>query len=343
MSYLVNPGAWQKMFAVPSEIVDKHIRLAGSLQLKVLLVILRYSAEGIDAEKISEILKTDKADVSDAMHYWAENGILFESGEAPKAFPEPEKRETAAAAAAETKKEELPKRAEPQRKMPLPEIKPDIEQIASRCEECPELRYLYSEAQIKLGRTIGYDGQASLLMLHDNYGLPVEVILMIIGYCMSIDKKAMSYILKVGKSWAEKEIDTLEKAESEIARLSAMKTLWVKFKSLTGIPNPLPTAKQRDYLVKWNTVWGFSCDMIYLAYEEMVDHTEKISFPYMDKILESWRENGITTPQLVMKAKQERAQNTNNKKTASKPSGSQPSYDVDEFIKRAMRGAGGAV
>ena len=82
--------------------------------------------------------------------------------------------------------------------------------------------------------------------------------------------------------------------------------------------------------------------MIYLAYEEMLDHTDKISFPYMDKILENWRSNGITTPQLLMKNRQEREQSkiTNNQSKNMQQSNT-PSYNVDDFIKRAMQGADG--
>lgn len=347
MAYHINPQAWNQMFPIPAEIVDNHIRLAGALQLKVLLVLFRYSAEGADEEKIAQILKTDPADVRDAMHYWAENGILLEDDRAAvkRAAPKGTKPAESPKPAAYTQitAETAPSPAKATVIAPLPEIKPDLEQIASRCEECPELCYLYAEAQSKLGRTIGYDGQASLLMLHDNCGLPVEVILMLIGYCVSIDKRNMNYILKVGKSWAERDIDTLERAESEIERLTSLNTLWAKFKSLTGITVPRPTSKQSEFLYKWNTQWGFSCDMIYLAYEEMVDHTDKISFPYMDRILENWKENGITTPQILMKSRQEREQNKQSKNgsSAGSASGGGPSYDVDEFIKRAMQGADG--
>ena len=40
MNYSVNPSAFKSIFAVPTDIVDKHIRLANEHQLKVLLWIL---------------------------------------------------------------------------------------------------------------------------------------------------------------------------------------------------------------------------------------------------------------------------------------------------------------
>ena len=37
MEYKLNLGSWNSVFAVPSDIVDKHLKLAGAVQLKVLL------------------------------------------------------------------------------------------------------------------------------------------------------------------------------------------------------------------------------------------------------------------------------------------------------------------
>ena len=48
MSYSVNPSAFKSIFAVPTDIVDKHIRLANEHQLKVLLWILRNSPDNPD-------------------------------------------------------------------------------------------------------------------------------------------------------------------------------------------------------------------------------------------------------------------------------------------------------
>ena len=83
-------------------------------------------------------------------------------------------------------------------------------QIAKRGSESAEIAFLFNEAQKKLGRTIGYDSQSSLLMIHDAYGLPVEVILMLIDYCVSIGKTGVNYITSTAKNWGEKEIDSID-------------------------------------------------------------------------------------------------------------------------------------
>ena len=168
MNYKVNPDALSAVFMVPSQIVDKHIKLAGGQQLKVLLWTLRHAGEGFDMEKLCRDLNFSVPDAQDYLQYWVETGILVSDGTADSAF----------APVVSEKNAEPPKA-----KKELPDIEPSrptAAEIAQRAEESADIKFLLLETQNKLGRTIGYDGQCTLLMMHDTYGIPVEVILMII-------------------------------------------------------------------------------------------------------------------------------------------------------------------
>ena len=48
MSYTIDLGQWNSIFAVPASVVDNHIKLATEAQLKVLLYILRNSGTELD-------------------------------------------------------------------------------------------------------------------------------------------------------------------------------------------------------------------------------------------------------------------------------------------------------
>lgn len=324
MEFKISPSAWGPMFAVPSSVTDSYLKLAGKNQLKVLLWIFRHSADGIDIDGTVRGTGLQHPEVLEALQFWGDCGII-------------EKCENDEHTAAQNTIQlpfEPPKADEPKKQLAhLPISKPDVNQIAARITEEPELRMMYAEAQQKLGRTIGYDGQSSLLMIHDQYGLPVEVILMLIEYAVSEGKTSMAYISKVGREWGESEIDTLEKAEQRITQLRESKTLWSKFRARTGIQNPKPTASQENFLIQWSQKLGFSMEMIYLAYEEMANHTSNVSFPYMNKILLSWHENGIRKPTDL-----ENLRISRSKTTADAPakSGQSASYDLDEFSRRAL-------
>ena len=76
MEYRMNLGAWNSVFAVPCEVVDRHLKLAGALQLKVLLWALRHSGEAFTTAALAEATGASEADVRDAMLYWTENGLF---------------------------------------------------------------------------------------------------------------------------------------------------------------------------------------------------------------------------------------------------------------------------
>ena len=56
MEYKLDLGAWNSVFAVPCNIVDEHLRLAGAAQLKVILWVLRHAGEAFSVEDIASII-----------------------------------------------------------------------------------------------------------------------------------------------------------------------------------------------------------------------------------------------------------------------------------------------
>ncbi|MBR3780918.1 MAG: DnaD domain protein [Clostridia bacterium] len=325
MSYSVNPSVFKSIFAVPTDIIDKHIRLVNGDQLKVLLWILRNSTDNPDIAEMSKALKMNASDVADYLQYWVLTGILTEDGN--QSVPVITQVET-------------PKETKPEIKIPEPisvaPSKPSSKEIIERIEESPEIGHLFNEAQQLLGKTIGYDGQCTLLLLHDHYGLPTEVLFMMIDYCVSIGKSNYAYLEAVGKDWGTREIDTLDKAAEQISILKNANSLWKEFALNAGITNPRPTVKQTEYLRRWSSEWKFGINMIILAYEEMANHTSKLSMAYIDKILMNWHEKGFKKPEDIEKASEE--QNSKVKPVQKTGNGNEASYDLDKFKEESLYG-----
>jgi DnaD/phage-associated family protein len=315
MSYSINPSAYGEMFAVPGRAVDNFIKLASPVQLKTLLWIFRHTSQAIDACVIASNIGYSEPDVSDALVALCEWDVLVSDNKKFSVMPQPKKDAAV--------------------KTPLPDIqpiKPSYAQIITRCKESPQINNMFVDIQEILGKTIGYDGQSVLIMMHDQYGLPCEVIYMLVDYCVTINKSNFSYIAKIGKDWGEKEIDSIEKADEQIKILNSCNSVWKQFAAMAGIQNPRPTASQSAYLRTWSVEMKFSVEMIYLAYEEMVDHSNKISFAYMNKVLSTWHDKGLKTPDDVEKDKLEFRKRKESKTTSS--SGN-TSFDMDEFNRRA--------
>lgn len=314
MSYSINPSVWGNMCALPSDITDKYLKLASGTQIKTALWIFRHASEPIEPAAIAKKVGDSQTNVEEALRYWASVGIL--NSEAPEI-----KQSRAAAPPAVPK--QLPD---------LPTSKPTYEQIKLRCKESPELELLFRELQQKLGKTIGYDGQSTFLMMYDSYGLPYEVIFMLVDYCVSVGKTSFNYMAKLAKDWGEREIDTIEKADEAISALTVCQSVWSKLCAMTGIQNPKPTARQSQYLLTWVNDYKFSVEMIYLAYEEMANNCTKTSFAYINAVLTDWYQKGYKNPQDAEKAKTAKPAE---KRTKRQPKDSGGSYDMTEFERRA--------
>ena len=340
MSYSINLGAWNSVFAVPCSVVDQNLKLAGSVQLKVLLWVLRHAGEPFEAQDIAEALGIDRADVGDAMLYWQETGVVAVNGETV-APPPAGAGQTEAAFAPEKQPVQESHPQAPSREPPPEEQKPrllsrpqkpDNEFVARRMSESTEIACLMQSAQEILGRLISNGDSATLLMLHDNFGLPSDVIIMLLQYAASIGKSNMRYIEKAAINWADEEIFTHEKAEEKLRRLSETQKAWRTVEQTLGMPHRSPSAKEEGFAALWILQWKFSDKMVREAYDRAVDATGKFNVSYMNRILERWQKEGISTPEQAAKEKADRANPT-------KPGGGKEkplTFDIDEYERTSV-------
>lgn len=190
--------------------------------------------------------------------------------------------------------------------------------------ESTEIACLMQEAEQILGRLISNGDSATLLMIHDDFGLPADVIIMLLQYVVSVGKSNSRYIEKTAMNWADEEIFTHEKAEEKLRRLAENGEAWHTVEQSVGIPHRSPTSKEQEFASKWVSDWHFTTAMIHEAYERNVDATGKFSPNYMNKILERWHKDGIATLQQAQQEKLERA-------SARSKAPSKTTYDITEY------------
>lgn len=301
MSYSIHLGMWNAVFAVPCSVVDKHLKLAGAVQLKVLLWMLRHAGESFEQQDIADFLGIDRADVGDAMAYWRETGLISGEEEQPAAPAQPAAAPAPAAPAAAQPPEEPVKRV-----LSRPQ-KADNAFVAERIAESTDISCLMQSAQQILGRLISNGESATLLMIHDDFGLPSDVIVMLLQYAQSIGRANMRYIEKTAMNWADEGILTHEKAEEKLQQLADCRAAWHTVEQAVGIPHRSPSDKEQTFASVWITKWKFSSAMIREAYDRSVDNTGKFSMSYMNKILERWQKSGISTTQQAEEDKLARA------------------------------------
>lgn len=341
MKYTINPMIYTNMFPLPTCIADEHIRTASLPQMKIILWLFRHSAEGEASSKdIAAAVGLYESEVDDAIRYWTDCGVILHSGAAPTEIYSP--KATVQEDEAEPESSEPPEADIPEKSKIVESIHinpPSHQEVAKRCAESKYIRELFLTTEQRIGSTLSFSMQSTLLMLHDDYGLSVEVISLLIEYAISQKKATTRFIANTGRLWCEKEIDTIDKAMDYIEEVGSAEKYWAEFREKTGVKNPSPTKVQREYLHSWINTMGFSMDMIVLAYEEMANNTDKFSFPYMNKVLVNWKKSSITTPVDAAQAKKERQEKFSGKgkKASSVKEDRQPaSYDLDAYTKKAF-------
>lgn len=328
MNLSVNLGCWNSIFAIPCDVVDKHIKLAGAAQLKVLLFMLRHAGQNISINKIAKALAMDELDVKDSLQYWMETKVILEPEE-KKVGKEDEDMKVENNAHEETEKATCGA----VKRVPLRAERPDSAFVARRIDESAEISFLMQEAQVILSRPISGGDSATLLMLHDSDGLPVDVILMIMQYAVSVGKCNMRYIEKMAISWAQEEIDTIEKAEKKIVVLENYRKAWTALEKIIGIEHRSPSAKEDEAANRWINEWGISEELLKEAYDRCINAKGRYILSYMDGIIKRWHGAGVKTLSQVFA---EDRQKKSSGQRVLKNTNDVTSYNIDEYERNYM-------
>lgn len=287
MSYKINLGAWGSVFAVPSSLVDAHLKLATESSLKVLLYILRNSDKDNSLEDIAKAVSVHPEQVKEAVDFWIERGLIASIDSVLTATPA-----TLDEVESDAEKIQTPVQKKP-RAMSR-SVRPDSRFVARRLNENKDLALLMDEAQIALSKPLSSGDTATLVMLHDTDGLPCDVLALLINFCVSEGKGNMRAIERMGTQWASEGIFTIADAEQKIIRLSQSNNAWSKVSKIFGLKNiGSPTKSQLSYANTWCNEWNFSDDMILEAYERCVNQKGEYSIKYINGILAKWYSSEI--------------------------------------------------
>lgn len=341
MEYRLDVGLWNQVFAVPAALVDRHLKLAGKEQLQAILWLLRHPDRSFAPAELAEALGMPEDAALDCLDYWEDRGLLASAMGELRPVPQPEAPPSVRPAAPAPAREEAPP---PKEAKPLPAKKrmprPDTEHLAARLEESEEVRFLMQEAEATLGKTLSPAMTALLLAATDDYGLPVEVTVMLLHYAKEVGKTGTSYIDSVARDWAESGVFSLEAADAKLQDLSQRRLAWNKVSSAAGLPKRSPSKKEEEAALRWVEQWGFSQEMLSAAYERCVDNTGKFSAAYMDRVLESWHTAGVRNLEELSahEEKKQAARQAEKEKPRSRKDGDGggKSYDIDELARMSF-------
>lgn len=288
MTYKWNAAVLGEVFALPSAVADRTLRLAGAAQLKVLVWFAKNGGT-FDPAACAAAIGLSPADCTDAMQFWIETGVLTAEGApAPAAAPA----------------EFVPAVSAPPPSLPsltmtakTPETRPQFPDVVARQKSCGDFDYLLKNAEQRLGRALTHGEMETFLYIYDTLGLPAEVILMILVDMVTRDKiraksSVRTYLEKVAITWADKGIRTIAAAEEELCRIERRERVRERMKELFALDRT-PNLLQVDAMVRWTEEWDFSEDVILVAFERCREKTGGFQSGYMSRILEGWHADGI--------------------------------------------------
>lgn len=303
-------------FLVPDDFIELHLKELNEACVKVFLYA-KYAAEKNGGTVKCDLLYAafgDRTYVQEALRTLVSRGCLYVDKNSVISFTE------------EREQIQRPKYTSAE--------------VTQSLDRDIQLQMLMQAAEQVLGKMLTASAAESLYSMYDWLGLPVEVILKLLEYCVGIGKKSMAYIEKVAITWHKEGITTLEAAQAYLALETQKRTFSYKAKQIFGIDSRNLTSKEESLVSKWQMM-GVSEELLQFAFDYTVDNTGKLAFAYMDKVLCAWVEAGALTPQQAQRFIDAYKKAGTADKSAVKKKGEKPGvygadkYDYEEIRRRA--------
>ena len=204
------------------------------------------------------------------------------------------------------------------------------EEISRLDQSDPGFSAVLQEAALVMGRELSGNDMRVLCGVYAHLALPPEVILELLNYVGEVyrskfgDSRRPSAraIEKEAYTWANLELLTLERAEDYLRRRRARQSDLGRLQARLGLQGRELSPSERRYLESWLDL-GFGEDVIAIAHDRTVTNTGALKWPYMNKILLSWHEKGLRSPEEI-EAKDGR-------RPVSKAKRSAPAMSIDQL------------
>lgn len=287
MAAFVHAG---KSVPLPMEFINKYMINANATYVKVYLYgLAKCYEDGADISNaaIADALDILETDVSKAWRYWKKVGLVHSEGKGTLVFD----------TIAQTPKKEAPAAESTTAETEKP--KATMKDIAKALDINPKMKETVGMAEQLLKKPLSQREITSLYDFMQNYAMTQEMVLVLLEYCVTLDKTSFSYIEKVAESWHEQGVNTLDEATKVLNRVTKEVRMQKKCKKMFGLDREL-SQTENGYIARWVSELSMSEPMIRNAYERTVANTGKISMPYMNTILKSWHSKGIKTASQIV-------------------------------------------
>ena len=318
--------------------IDHYMKDANDVQIKVYLYLLRTVSAGraADLNTLADFLNCSERDITRALRYWANQGVLslrydqalmvsgneFYEGrlsgiclqnlQKPAVAAHPVTVSAAAPVAAGVSAGIPFSGADGTTTLSAPAAPavpalPDPEACKKnyslddlkRFKADPGNRFLLTAAQQYLGMPLSEPQFRSLLFLSEGLGFSTELTDYLLQYCIGNKQKSFHYIEATALAWAEQGISTVEEAKAAThPKTDRDSAAIMQWLGRSGSPAP----EDARLIHRWLRKYGFSMQLIEEACRRAVLAVPNNRFAYAEKILKNWHDQGLMTPEAVAAA-----------------------------------------
>ncbi|MBE7022876.1 MAG: DnaD domain protein [Ruminococcaceae bacterium] len=286
-----------KAFELEFSFVEKWGRLASAEDFRIYIYILscfRKNGKILKEEEIAKKLRISPDAVADAIDFWITAEVLEKDG-CGYCFPDMDSSSKIVDLEKPKKGSKKSQTSERLRTRPS-YASAEIDAAASVNDS---VDYLFKQAEIILDKILSPSDFEMIYSFVDWLGLPVEVVIMLLQFGARQGKTGKRYLETVAIDWADKGIDTYESAEEYIREIELKLSNEGKVRGILGIYDRALTQTEKKYIGLWVGEKKISPELIAAAYDRTVAATGKLSWAYMNKILESWKEQCFETVEQV--------------------------------------------
>lgn len=168
----------------------------------------------------------------------------------------------------------------------------------------PALKVIYDEAAQVMGRALSGNDLRVIFGIYDHLGMRPEVILELLHFCRELclwkygesRRPTARFLEQEAYAWANREILTLEQAEVYIRAQRDRHGDLGRIRELLRLDALSPT--QEKDLNGW-LEQGFGEEAIAIAADRTLTNTGALKWSYLRKILQSWQEKGLHSPEEI--------------------------------------------
>ena len=273
---------------IPSEFIDKHMTRANPVYSVIYIYGYRQYSKGateISCEDMAEIFDITIKDVEKAWKYWEKAGLIEilsnNDGVITLAFLKMNFSKSS--------------RTEQKKVSTSGLMEYSLEDVELHLKD-KEVQRLFEVVHILTGKPLTDAERQMYLGFYDDLGLPVNVISVLLEYCIDKNKKHNNYLRTVAQDWADRGISTAEEAEEYISLFNNEYREILRYFGTSGRD---PIDKEIEYMQRWLKEEMWTMPVIKLACEKTVMNKGGANFAYADGIFRKWKKDNIHTVEQI--------------------------------------------